>query len=437
MALDVSTSRALRTTDELAGLIQAIAKAGKHDETNWLELKSSLELSAAEAKFKIAKAILGFSNRSVGAAARYFEGCAYVVIGADQDGLHGVAEVDVASLEQSLAPYLGTGDDAPRWSCRYVEIDRRSVLVVTVEAPRPGDRIRTIRKEFGGFKPGTIFIRGQAKTEVATPDDVRMLEDRLTHGLGLPEMILEASAAVSHSGIVLLADYTDVAEVDAWTARRRAELLAELPAPAHQQPPNSAASILAAAASAGRPSARERYSEKVESYLLRCRAKLPLAIVRSIVTSEHNKVSVRVSNPSPISASAVRLVVAVPRSLASVHDVAPQDSELPEPPNWSELISPFPRIPTPIQFDIDAMKFGPRGFPGEVSLHVEDDITHVVWSFGDLHAGQFENGDPVTFVPVTSGPIRLDWVATASNRHGQQIGTFQLDVIENSRWGFG
>jgi hypothetical protein len=105
VALNMNTTTALRTTDELMGLINAVKAAGTHDETNFLELKSTLDLSTDEAKFKIAKAILGFSNRPVEGARQNFEGCAYLVVGADEKGVHGVTEVDPAKLEQALTHY--------------------------------------------------------------------------------------------------------------------------------------------------------------------------------------------------------------------------------------------------------------------------------------------------------------------------------------------
>src|SRR5438270_163377 len=83
-----------------------------------------------------------------------------------------------ADLEKGVNAYVGTGADAPRWSGRYVDVSRVTVLVLTVEAPKYGDRIKTLRREFGA-RAGSIFVRGQAKTETATPGEIVMLEDRL------------------------------------------------------------------------------------------------------------------------------------------------------------------------------------------------------------------------------------------------------------------
>jgi hypothetical protein len=42
-----------------------------------------------------------------------------------------------------IDPYLG-GSEGPRWTLTYVPIDGTTVLVVTVDAPGPGDRIFTL-----------------------------------------------------------------------------------------------------------------------------------------------------------------------------------------------------------------------------------------------------------------------------------------------------
>lgn len=63
---DIDTARAMRTDDELRILVEAIhgSPAGTQ-EKNWLEWKNGLDLTKAAGKFAVAKAILGFANRSV------------------------------------------------------------------------------------------------------------------------------------------------------------------------------------------------------------------------------------------------------------------------------------------------------------------------------------------------------------------------------------
>jgi hypothetical protein len=54
-----------------------------------------------------------------------------------------------------------------------------TVLVVTVEAPRAGDRIFTLRREFGRARDGTVFVRKGGRTIPADSGDLDALQDRL------------------------------------------------------------------------------------------------------------------------------------------------------------------------------------------------------------------------------------------------------------------
>ncbi|OBF19477.1 hypothetical protein A5725_18160 [Mycobacterium kubicae] len=59
---DIDTTRALRTEDELRGLVDAIYSAPTTEqETNWLEWKSTLNMGVVEGRFQVAKAILGLA----------------------------------------------------------------------------------------------------------------------------------------------------------------------------------------------------------------------------------------------------------------------------------------------------------------------------------------------------------------------------------------
>ena len=201
----------------------------EHDETRWLELKSNLDLSSKEGQFAVARAILGMSNRDPDLAAQWCDGTAYVIVGADHDGCQGVTTVDHVVLENGLAPYLGTGADAPRWSPDYVKVGALEVLVVTVEASRYGDRIKPLRKEFGTARAGAIFVRGQAKTETATPGEIMMLEDRLLRGVEDPAMGLTVVGSVRAPGLVCVQDYGNSVVLSEWLSAERREVMSNAP----------------------------------------------------------------------------------------------------------------------------------------------------------------------------------------------------------------
>ncbi len=186
MAFKVETSRALRTHEQLVALVRAVVAAAAPDETRAVEWKATFQdLLSHDASFAIGRAVLGLANRSVIAAQAAFEGVGYVVIGAEPQNLVGVAVPDGADISGAIARYVGRTH--PLWEPRAIDIDGVSVLVVTVESPKKGDRIALLQKSFqpprGPLVPeGTVFVRYPGATERAPRADLEMLQDRLVSG---------------------------------------------------------------------------------------------------------------------------------------------------------------------------------------------------------------------------------------------------------------
>jgi len=186
MALEIDSSRSLRTSDQLAGLVKAVVLAAPADESRALEWKKGYsDLTSAEASFAIGRAILGFANRMPGVAATQFEGSAYVVIGAEPGLLLGQSVPDSANVVNAIGRYCGQG--FPLWDGRAVSVDGTTVFVVTVEPPRAGDRIALLQKDFQSakgalVKAGTVFVRQPGATERATKGELESLQDRLLDG---------------------------------------------------------------------------------------------------------------------------------------------------------------------------------------------------------------------------------------------------------------
>jgi hypothetical protein len=57
--------------------------------------------------------------------------------------------------------------------------------VITVGPPAPGDRIRTLQKDFGSYLAGAVFVRRPGRTIQA--QHIRALEDRYAEPLRLAE----------------------------------------------------------------------------------------------------------------------------------------------------------------------------------------------------------------------------------------------------------
>lgn len=126
MALQLDTLRPFRSRSQVEQLLRAVLAADPADEPEWLEWKSRLDLSKRSRVLMVAKEVLGLANRSVEKASRFCEGVGYVVVGAAANGeLLGVEEVDLATVEQMLDSYVGSGKDAPTYLCHGLPRHRR------------------------------------------------------------------------------------------------------------------------------------------------------------------------------------------------------------------------------------------------------------------------------------------------------------------------
>jgi hypothetical protein len=184
MGLAIDTTRAVRGPRARLELVGALLAAPPSEpETDWIEWKGEADLKAKAWRGELASHVLGFANRDPLLAARNFEGHAYLLVGVQPGRLGGVEALDPAQLDDGVAPYLG-GAEGPRWELDFLQLDGRTVLAITVDAPREGDPIHTLRRGFtnpsGKTQPeGRIFIRRQGQT---TPEpssaEVRMLSAR-------------------------------------------------------------------------------------------------------------------------------------------------------------------------------------------------------------------------------------------------------------------
>ena len=75
MAVMIDTSCALRTPQQLAGLVQAVVGALPADELDWIEWKAGLDLSGKRVQGTIARHILGMANRLPADARRHARTC--------------------------------------------------------------------------------------------------------------------------------------------------------------------------------------------------------------------------------------------------------------------------------------------------------------------------------------------------------------------------
>jgi hypothetical protein len=218
VSLNVDLSKPIRTPAARRGLVSSVRDATPDEfELDWVEWKSTVDLSAKQWKAELARQIQGFANRHPDKAAQVLRGCAYLLVGVEPGNLCGVKPIDSAELEDGLTQYLGS--DGPQWNPDVEVVDGQTVLVITVEPPSWGDRIFSCRKEFGSYRNGDIFIRRRGKTERANASEVQMLEERARAG-GERRVAIELAWWKDEETAITPVD-SSVEVRDAWLASER------------------------------------------------------------------------------------------------------------------------------------------------------------------------------------------------------------------------
>ena len=163
------------------GLLAECEQYGSEIETVALELKGSEVLSGGKAGFaKIAKFIIGASNRDPELARTEFQGYAIMVIGVESDGeLSQVSRCEDQEINSQIEGYLG--GEAIQWVTHWIHPDgdqKRGVLFLLVPPPQNGDQIRWCRKDGVELTDGAIYVRSRGETRIAKGIDLEMLTRR-------------------------------------------------------------------------------------------------------------------------------------------------------------------------------------------------------------------------------------------------------------------
>lgn len=443
---DIDTTRDLRTPDELHDLVEAIYNSPTTaQETNWLEWKSTLNLAAAEGRFAVGKAILGFANRAVDQAMLNCAGVAYMVVGVQPGVASGVLPVDHATLVHRIKTYA----NSPRWTPNYVPFLDVEVLVIVVEPPRAGDPIHTLQKGFSndktGHRAGTIFHRGAALTEPAGPNEVEILQQRLLHGVRQPDLDL----VLTPTAEPLTRLNVGRELVNEWLTRHERHVRAASgeppppPSPSPREPqtpyeqlagfsslPSSIGSTFLAGMYSD-PKNRDEFNRRVKNYLARVRRCLVGNIVKSIVRSDNkNKAYFSVGNLTDDPVAGVQFSVLVPKSKLLVFTSVPSVDQLPPLPKWPDefrdrMVSHVGLSALRHEYDLDP--------PGAVVSETVSGF-EITWDVGDLRPGQWSRPFDITIVPGLGAPaeVKVTMRATAMNRRRCVSGEATLSIASDA-----
>jgi hypothetical protein len=342
----------------LEHLVRAVHDApASLQEQPFVEWKSEGDASEKKWRAELARQVLGMANRDPGAAAPWFGGCAYVLLGVAPGVLNGTPVYDSAKLESWLSPYVGRAPEGPDWIGTYVELEDKHVLVLTIEPPEAGDPIWTCRREFladpkapgrgpsVALREGAVYIRRGSRTEEAGAADLAMLQRRL---LASSRRLNGVSVLLSATSQGQAIDATDET-IAAWIECERKACEPPPPQPATRPvrikdlpDPDSALAQTAklivemgqSALSAGfaadlvKPDTRTRqdYDAQVETYLGKAREALPGVILKRAHDKRLGFVafSVRNETEQPIQSLLLEVVI----EMAGVWAVGEWDSDL-------------------------------------------------------------------------------------------------------------
>ena len=313
--LPIDTRFALRTYQELVGLVEAVRDASVGEpETDSVEWKSFWDLRDAGMRFETARHALGFGNRTVFAAGQQFEGCAYILLGVEPGNLVGTPVIDPADIDNRLSKYISPGQ--PRWRPAYVKVDGEDVLVITVEGPRDGDPIFTLQQGYDKYAAGRVFVRRHGKTEEAGPADIRALEAR--GRADRPKV--ELGVVRADDGSPLRAMRYTADDRDRWLASERSRLLVPLEPPPPRAPPSTLDSLLGV----GRMGSyglntfdrdtrsKDEYRNEVETYLKGADRRWFAVVVGRGVASGAGRVQLQIVNPTERNFEEVEVLIDLP-----------------------------------------------------------------------------------------------------------------------------
>lgn len=398
-------------------------------ETDWIEWKGDVDLSAKRWQAEIARQVLGFANRDPERAARALEGTAVLLLGVEPGRVAGVQPIDSAELQQGVGRYLPP--HGPEWDPHYEDLDGVAVLCVTVEVPRRGDDIWTFRHGYNAWRDGDVFIRRPGQTDRPTAAEMTILQRRAAASARQLALDLRLWEPTSVAAI----DLSDEA-IARWQEAERTRLLAALPSPGAER----VVGVLATLSLERR--SRDEYLEQVDAYLESAVASCEAEAAARAVASKLGRVQFAVANRTEHNFAGVAVEVRIGGRVAAFFDAGEvrAASSFPSAPRpWGDMSHlTGPTIPAPL------LRRPPRIRNGRIdnsgSTRVQFDPLHVRPHM--LHALP-----PVYVVPM--GPPFPDdvvarWQATSTSVDGFDDGEvtvpldatpFPLDAVMSRRKG--
>ncbi len=454
MTVPLDSSRTYRWPSELVELVESITRTHPHNESTWIEWKSTLDLNKKEDLQHIAKHVLGFANRTVTTAAHHAGGYAYLVVGADPEvGVVGISSVDPATLRPRILRYTGP---APRWRAEIVTVESKVVLVVIVDPPEHGDPIHPVRLQLGDHPKGRVLVRHAGSTDPADEHEIDQLVARVR---ARPERLAVGVVPVS----TVIERLAVVPDIKALVAEERAATLdrprhgEERPAQpptgrtpwmtaaagmqaAYMDPIRRAARSMTEAAMTQDRRSQEEYEAAVDAYAHRYEEALQERYLWRLWHHEPARLTLTLHNLAETNFEAVDLRVHIAGDVEAWPEEwqNQQTSEpgFPKRPlrlgtptpgfDYSSVLAPRPTVYPTYNFPTPPLGAG----------FTVENTGSVTITFDDL---DLRPEDQVSFdsvpllVKASAGTVlSCSWTATARNVTGRLRGTFELTVAEST-----
>lgn len=424
VTLNVDTSQPIRGPAARKTLVETIRDApASAQETTWLEWKSRATLNEKAWQGEIATHVIGFANREPGRARQAVGGHAYLVLGAEPQNLVGVRLYDPADLESWIARYTGRSE-GPRWEPHYTTVDGKSVLVIEVDAPQPGDPIFSLRKTFtdprGETIPdGTVFIRRLGRTDRPNAADYDMLNRRAAHARSGLDLML---TWWDQPAVIRPVDLSETAQTT-WLRRERERLLAPL-----ERDPFSANTRLAQTMRLGLGETRdeEEYRKEVDQYLADAAPALAAEVRARAVGRNVGKVELAIANNTEDNFEQVAVELYIAGELAAFFDAddARESSTFPHRPipfgtrrSLAPTFDLSPRVPPKIRPPAGYIDNAASAHISWVPLHVRPAYKHALPMLHLIVSGEH-----------AGETLGAAWHATSTSVSGTDSGELTIEI---------
>ncbi|WP_420446791.1 helix-turn-helix domain-containing protein [Candidatus Poriferisodalis sp.] len=415
---------------QLVALVEDIRDGSCAAETDAVEWKSTLDFTKADSRFALPKNVLGMANRLPAIARRDFGGFGYILVGVEAGSIPGVPPVDAAQIHDWIDPYVGA--TGPVWQPRFVTVDTKTILVIEVEPPRPGDRIQALRKECANSLKGTVFVRKNGKTHQADDQDIANLEQR-SKGARL-ELDLQPIGPPQMTWFDRSLIEREIAQVAADS--RHQQIRRAQPRSGRSDPSNTLEILdrLAEKAFFGEETrSMESYVSQVEEWHSKWGEIAPRHWVENYMLAGHGVYSLQLDNLTEENFGDVELRLRIER--AWVNDEVPSEAvELPAKPKPFGMSGGLSSLAN-INLDFPILGAGvhsPYDLPTIFATNHEGGA-EVVWKVGHLRPEEAISSDAIAILVDTqqeSSHLTIQWQATSTSVNGVLRGELEIPLAE-------